>query len=125
MWGRCLVDPNLQLSGGVGVEWAQDFVAVARVGGGRAVRLATNLKLLCPCEMSEEHENTPDVINYIPKHSDRLQEQMCGAEIKYRCSIARFCFGILLLLSLWDFHNFVEPDGFITVFTRTSYLLLS
>jgi len=34
MWGRCLVDRNLQLSGGVGVERVQDFAAVAWGGGG-------------------------------------------------------------------------------------------
>ena len=87
MWGRCPVDGNFQLSGGVGVEWVQDFEAAVRGrpgwgGGVEAVRLATNLKLLGSCEKSEGHENTADVVNYIPKHSDRLQEQIRSSEIK-------------------------------------------
>lgn len=50
------------------------------------------LKLLRPFEKSDEHENTPDVINYIPKRNEGLQEQICGAEIKYRCAVGQVLF---------------------------------
>jgi hypothetical protein len=72
-------------------------------GGGADCKPET----LGPCEKNEERENTPDVINYIPKHRGRLREQIRGYRniLSIVSAIARFCFTNVLLLSLGDFHN--------------------